>query len=122
MADWKDILSEDEEQLSEEELLQYLNNNIPEEEKHVIEKKINNSPFEADAFQGLSQMQNKYNLKKEVAQLNQKLHQLTTKKPRKEKKNIKISEWIILTILVLLFICIIGYFIISLQNKSGIFR
>lgn len=120
MADWKDILSENEEQLSEEELLKYLDSNISEEEKYSIEKKINNSPFETDAFQGLSQVQNKDNLKKQVNQLNQKLHQLTAKKPRKEKRKIKIFEWIILAILILLFICIISYVIIYLQNKSSI--
>lgn len=86
MADWKDILSDNEQQLSEEELLKYLDDNVPEEEKYSIEKKIDNSPFEADALQGLLQVQNKENLHKHVNQLNQKLHQLTAKRQRKEKE------------------------------------
>lgn len=120
MADWKDILSDNEEQLSDEELLKYLDDNIREEDKYFIEKKINNSAFESDALQGLSQVQNKENLKKQVSQLNQKLYQLTSKKTRKEKRKINIYQWIILTILILLFVCIIGYVIISLQNKGSI--
>ena len=118
MVDWKDILSENEAQLSDEELLKYLENDIPEEEKYSIEKKINSSPFEADALQGLAQVQDKDNLKKHVSQLNKKLQQLTAKRQRKEKRKIRIFEWIILAIILLLFTCIISYIIISLHDKS----
>ena len=120
MADWKDILSDNEAQLSEEELLKYLENDLPEEEKYSIEKKLNAGPFEADALQGLAQVQNKDNLKKHVSQLNKKLQQLTAKRQRKEKRKIRIFEWIILAILLLLFICTLGYIIISLYNKSNL--
>ena len=118
MANWKDILSDNGQQLTEEELLKYLDNDIDEEEKYMIEKKINDSPFENEALQGLSQVQNKDNLQKHVNQLNQSLAKLTGKRQRKEKRKIRIFEWIILTILFLLFICVMGYIIINLYNKS----
>ena len=117
MADWKNILSESEEQLTDEELLKYLENDIAEEEKYSIEEKINNSPFEADALQGLQQLQNK-DLQKHVKQLNQKLQQITGRRQKKEKKRIKMWQWIILAVILLLFICLVGYFIIALQHKS----
>lgn len=118
MADWKDILSENDEQLSEEDLLKYLDSNISEEEKSEIEKKINNHSFESDAMQGLLQIQNKDNVEKHVTQLNQKLKQLTTKKSRKEKRQINIFKWIFVVILFILFTCIICYIIVNLLNKS----
>jgi type II secretory pathway component PulL len=118
MADWKDILSDKEEQLSEEELLKYLDEDLPEEEKYLIEEKINNSPFEAEALQGLLQFENKENLQKHVNQLNHKLKQLTGKRQRKEKTKVKVFEWIILAILLLLFVCVISYIVISLHHRS----
>jgi hypothetical protein len=120
MADWKTILSDNGQQLTEEELLKYLDVNISEEEKYAIENKINSSPFEADALQGLLQIRNKQNLPKDITQLNQKLLQLTAKKPRREKRKINMFQWIILTILLLLFICVILYVIIVLQVKTHV--
>ena len=120
MANWKDILSNNEEQLTEEELLKYLDDDIADEEKLLIENKINNSPFEADALQGLLQVENKVNLPKHVKQLNQKLQQLTAKRQRKEKRKIRIFEWMVLALLILLFTCIIGYIIIHLHSKSKV--
>ncbi|HEX8279484.1 MAG TPA: hypothetical protein VF540_12355 [Segetibacter sp.] len=117
MGDWKEILSGDEEQISAEELLKYLDEELSDEEKRAIEKKINNNPFEVDAVDGLSQIQDKESLEKHVSQLNLKLQQFTTKRPRKAKQKIKIFEWIILTLVILLFICVISFIIISLQNK-----
>ncbi len=120
MADLTNILSHNEEQLTEKELLNYLNDHLSEEEKSFVEKKIAGDPFDADALEGLSKIENKENLKTQVTQLNKKLQQhLTAKRQRKEKIKINIFRWIILTILILLFICIISYVIISLQNRSN---
>jgi hypothetical protein len=118
MADWKDILSDYEEQLSEDELLKYLDDNVSQEERHAIEKRINNSAFESDALQGLLQVKNKKTLQKQLNLLNQKLGQLTAKRQRKEKRKIKIFKWVVLTLLILLFTCVVGYIMIRMQDKS----
>src|SRR4051794_7931812 len=118
MADWKDILSGNEDQLTEEELLRYLHHDISDHEKDLIEKKILSSPFESDALEGLARVPNQERLQKQVSQLHLKLRQLTAKKTRKEKEKIKIYEWMILAILILLFLCIITFMIISLHNSS----
>ena len=113
MADWKDILSDNNEQLSDEDLLKYLDNNTPEKEKYAIEKKLVATSFESDAIDGLQQIKNPERIKNHVNQLNQKLHQqLHTKKHKKQKRNIKDFQWIILAIIILLFICIMGYLVI----------
>ena len=118
MGDWKDILSDSEEQLSEEDLLKYMDNNTSEEEKRRIEHKLDNSPFEADALQGLLQVQNKTQLKKQVNQLNQKLQQITGKRQRKEKRKINSFELIILTVVLLLFVSIVCYALIILLHRT----
>lgn len=117
MDDWKNILFENDEQISEEELLKYFSNDVSEEEKCALEKKMS-SPFETDAVQGLSQVQNKQSIEKHVGQLNRNLRQLTAKRPHKLKQKIKVFEWSLLALLLLLFICVIGFIIISLGSKG----
>lgn len=120
MAEWKDILSEEEDQLSDEDLLKYFDERTSTEEKNVIERKVGQSSFDSDALQGLSHVKNKASLLKQVNQLNRKLHQqLDAKKQRKEKRKINVYQWIILTILILLFICIVGFVIIRMQGSGG---
>jgi len=117
MADWKDILSDNAEPLSDEELLQYLDNAIPEEEKHAIEKKLADGSFESDALDGLAQLKSTDAVKRNVSQLNKKLQQqLQDKKQRQQKRKFKEMEWIVFAILILLLICVIGYAVIRISN------
>lgn len=119
MADWKDILSHDDEQLSEEELLKYLDKSTPADEKLAIEKKAANTPFEKDALEGLQQIKTD-RVKKDVKLLNQKLQQqLLSKKQRQDKGKIRDLQWIILAILILLFISVFGYVIIRMANNEN---
>jgi hypothetical protein len=118
MGNRNEISYEHEEQLSEEEMLRYLDEDITSEEKERIEKKAGPNSFEYDALQGLSQVTNKESVHSHVNHLNGKLRQLTFKKPRKHKEKIKVSEWLILAILILLFICVMGFIIISIHNNN----
>ncbi len=121
MADWKNILPDNNEQLSDEDLLKYLDSNTSKEEKYAIEKKLSDTSFESDAIDGLQQIKSQERLKNHVSQLNQKLHQqLLVKKHRKEKRKINDFQLIILTIVILLLLCIIGYAIISMHNKNSL--
>ncbi len=114
MTDWKDILPGKEELLTDEDLLKYLHQNISKEEKDGFEKKMTGS-FESDAIDGLQQIKDKTSLENHVKQLHQKLPQLLrTKKKRPEKKLLQDFQWIILTLVLLLFICVLGYFIIHI--------
>jgi hypothetical protein len=120
MADLRDILSDDEEQLNEDELRKYLDNNLSEEEKHEFEKKVAASSFDNDAVDGLKSFKNKQRLNDYVNQINKNLEkQLQEKKQKKEKRKIKDFSWIILTVILILFICIIGYFVIHLYSQSA---
>lgn len=112
MADWKDILSDNKETLTDEDLLRYLHDHLSEEEKNLFEKKTTGA-FESDALDGLQQVKDKNRLGAHVHQLNKKLPQLLRhKKHLSEKKRLPDFEWIILAIIILLFICILTYVII----------
>jgi hypothetical protein len=120
MADLRDILSDDEEQLNEDELMKYLDNNLSEEEKLEFEKRFAASSFENDAVDGLKSFKNKQSLNDYVNQINRNLDkQLQLKKQKNEKRKIKDFSWIILTVILILFICVIGYFVIHLYNQSA---
>jgi len=99
-------------------MLRYLDEDISAGEKERIEKKIGQDCFEYDALQGLAQVKNKENVTAHVNHLKGKLRQLTVKKSRKHKEKIKVSEWLILAILLLLFICVAGFIMISIKNHD----
>ncbi len=118
MADWRNILSDKDEKLTDEDLLRYMSENLSEEEKNIFERKATES-FESDAIDGLQQIKDKARLRKHVHQLNQKLPQLLRyKKNRIQKNKLKDFQWIILAILILLFLCIMSYVILTMHDKS----
>lgn len=120
MDDGKDILSANEGKLTDEDLLRYLNENLSEEDKINFEKKVSGA-FEQDAIVGLKQIKDKASLQTHVLQLNQKLPQmLRSRKHRSTRKKLKDLQWTILAIIILLFFCIMGYFVIRMHNNISL--
>lgn len=119
MADWRDILSDEEEQLNHDELMNYLDGNLSEQEKHSFEKKAANSPFVNDAVEGLQEFKNKQQLEEHVKEINIKLkQQLKSRQHRKQRPEITDNTWLIISTLIILAICVICYFIIHLYKTS----
>lgn len=121
MANWNDILSGNGEEINDEELLKYLEGNLPENQKQIIEQKLQASEFSNDALEGLEQFSSKKNLDVYVDQLNRNLHQqLVSRKSKLEKRKPKDQQWILITIIIVLAICIIGYALIHFHiiNQS----
>ena len=114
MADFKEILSDKDEMLTDEDLLKYLHENISEEEKYSIEKKITGT-FESDAIDGLQQIKDKKRLQNQVRQLQRNLPQLLLKKHRLEKRKLNDMQLVILTIIIILFLCITTYIFVGLR-------
>ncbi len=121
MAEWKDILSDEEEQVSEQELMKYLDGDLSEEEKYVIEKKMAASGFENDAVEGLQQFDDKTAVQQSVELLNKNLHkQLASRKLRKDKRKLKDSGWVLIAALIILGVCILGYVVIRIYHQQKI--
>lgn len=114
MTDWKNTLQDNEEQLTDEDLLKYLHENISEEEKYAFEKKATGA-FESDALDGLQQIKDTSRIQNHVQQLHQKLPQLLRQRKKRSEKPLIELKWIVLTIILLLFICIAGYLFVHLR-------
>ncbi len=117
MSNLKNILHTNE-QLTDEQLLQYLQDAVNDDERHSIEKQMIDSDFMDDAVEGLQQFKNKNDINEYVADLNKQLQKHTAnKKKRKEKRKLKLQDWILYAVVLVILLCMLGYFVLS-QFKS----
>lgn len=120
MDEWKNILPADSKSLTDDDLLKYLDGTLTEEEKKEVEIKVAGS-FESDAVEGLKQIKGKDRIQAHISQINQKLPQiLRQKRYRVEKKKLKNIQLTILTIIILLFLCIVTYAVIRMNTKLAL--
>ncbi|MCH5600703.1 hypothetical protein [Niabella ginsengisoli] len=78
--DLKNILSNAKGDLSQDQLMKYLNDELDQTERHDLEKEIANDPFEADALEGLEEVENKEKIELIVDDLNRNLKKKIAKK------------------------------------------
>ncbi|MEO6489365.1 MAG: hypothetical protein ABIO04_05430 [Ferruginibacter sp.] len=110
----KDILSNLNKDIEQEELLKYLNQHMSEAERHAFEKQMNDDDFVNDAVEGLQSVENKHKLEDVVQQLNSDLKkQIEKKKKRKEKRKLENHPWIYYTIILLLLLLVVAYVVIK---------
>ena len=109
----KDILSNANKDITEQELLNYLANKLTDDERYILEKNMANDAFINDAVEGLQEIRSKDKLALYVEQLNNDLHKkINLKKKRRNKLKWKdqphnyIAIIIILTLLIVCFIII----------------
>ena len=112
-----DILK-DQADISEQELIQYLNGTLTPEERHEIEKRLAASDMLADAEEGLSQLKNKENVHTVVTDINKQLYQQLRQRRSKNKYPLipNQSLLIITTFLILVLIVIAFVVIYKMQN------
>ena len=115
----KDILSHLSGEIDQETLIKYLQGQLTEEQKHEVEKKMMDSSFHDDAMEGLQEIRNKENISLVVEQLNRDLkRKLGKKKSSREKLRIKDQPWIYISLIILLLLIVLSYFLIQrlMQN------
>lgn len=107
------ILSNSSKDIDNQKLMDYLSDKLSVEEKHEFEKTLIDSDMESDAIEGLIQFKNKKDPLLYTEELNRHLHnQLQKKKSAKEKRRIKDMPWLYITILLIIIIILIGFFVI----------
>ena len=112
MADLKDIFELEGENKAES-LMKYLQGNASDEERFAIEKLMTEDPFVNDAIEGLQNFKNPHQAQDYVNQLNSQLQKLANKKQlRKKKRKILEQNWLIISILTILLLCVAGYLLI----------
>ena len=90
----KDILSNLNNDIEQEKLLDYLNKKLSAAEAHELEKQMADDEFMNDAVEGLEHFKDKQNLSSLVEQLNKNQKKQTEKKKlRKEKRKLKEQHW-----------------------------
>lgn len=110
---FKDILSNLSTDLDQETLLLYLHGKLSEEKKREVEKHLVDNEFTDDALDGLQQFKDKQLLSFFVAQLNRDMrHRLDKKKKFREKLRYKDQPWLYLSVIIILLLIILGYFVI----------
>jgi hypothetical protein len=115
----KDILSNLSKDIDQETLLKYLNNQLPEEKKHEVEKQMLESEFTDDALEGLQQINDKQQIEYMVEMLNRDLKKKTEKKKMFRKKlELKQEPGLYMSIFILILLIIICYMIISKMIKD----
>lgn len=113
MSEPKNILSNHTE-LNEEQLLNYVDDQLTNEQRHALEMEMLNNPFMQDAVEGLQAFKNKQAIEDYVFELNKQLqHQTTKKKTRKSKRKLKEQDWIMISVVIILMLCIFGYMVIK---------
>ncbi len=114
MSDFNHILNQGTEP-SEEALKRYLEGNASEEERFMIEHQMSEEVFMNDAVEGLQNFKNTEVLQEYVNKINKELLKQTVKKKRnKLRRHIEDQHWTLLSVIVIIILCILGYFIIHL--------
>ncbi len=104
---------------SEDELIQYLQENLSPEEMHEIEMQMADSAFVNDAIEGLQAFQDKENIAKITQEINTELIKKTSKKKkRKGLKSYQQQDWIQLIAIIITLICLLSYFMVQLFQKN----
>lgn len=107
----KDILSNSNKDIDNQQLMDYLSNQLSKTQQHDVEKAMNDDVFMNDAVEGLQEMKGNKHIDTYVEQLNYELNrQIAKNKKRKEKRRLKDSPYtyaVIVILLVLIVICFV---------------
>lgn len=107
------ILSNKEDDIDHQKLIDYVSNKLSEEEKHDFELAMAGSKMLNDVVEGLEKFNNKKDVSRFVDQLNTNLKkQLDKRKAKKEKRKIKDISWLYFTIILILLLALIGFWMI----------
>lgn len=113
------ILSNSNKDIDNQKLMDYLAGKLSEQEKHEVEKWMVDNDFANEALEGLQQLSGKKNLQGYVDQLNKELNQyIQKKKERRERRKIKEFPWVYIAVVIILFLIILAYLVISRLPKT----
>lgn len=112
--DLKDILSNSNKDIDNQQLMDYLSNHLSQPQQHDVEQAMNDDDFMNDAVEGLQQMKDNKNIAAYVEQLNHELNrQVAKNKKRKEKRRLKDSPYTYLVIVIFLVLMVICFVMVK---------
>jgi hypothetical protein len=114
MTDLKNILNHGPEP-SEEALKRYLEGTASEDERFMIEHQMTDEAFMNDAVEGLQHFKDPQVIQDYVNKINKELLKQTIRKKRSRlKRHIEDQHWTLLSVIIIIILCILGYFVIHL--------
>jgi len=112
--DLLNILSNSNKDIDNQQLMDYLSGKLSAKESHEVEKMMEDNDLFNDAMEGLQGVRDKKDIQTYVEQLNRGLQKsLTKKRQRREKRKLKEGPWGYVAILVIILLCIAGYFVVK---------
>lgn len=118
MSDLKNILNYGPE-LNEDALKRYLEGTASAEERFEIENQMADEAFMNDAIEGLQNFKDPQLMQQYVNQINKEIQVQTSKKKRRHiKRHIEDQNWTLISIILIIVLCILGYFVIHLSTKD----
>ena len=116
MEDLTNIWNADDE-LNDDELLNYVKGKSAEENTHAVESKMADSSFVNDGVEGLQQFSSAEKINAYVQQINSDLHQKIAGKKLKHRRGISNLSWEIIAVIAVILLCILGYVIIEMMHN-----
>ena len=116
MEDLSNIWNTDDE-LNEEQLLNYVKGKLTQEEASEFERKMAKSSFLNDGVEGLKKFSSSQKINAYVQQVNTNLHQRLDDKKRKNERGFKGLSWEIIMVIAVILLCILGYVIVEMVRK-----
>ena len=117
-SDLKDILSNSNKDIDNQQLMDYLSHHISQADMHELEKSMAEDDFINDAVEGLQEIKPTKNLQIYVEQLNKDLQkQVIKNKSRRLKRRIKDQPYTYFAIILILLLVIIGYIVLKRNNR-----
>ena len=117
--DLKDILSNSNKDIDNQQLMDYLSNQLSKADSHEIEKTMADDEFMNDAIEGLQKIESKKDIQVYVEQLNNDLQkQITKNKDRKEKRRLKDQPYTYFTIIFILILIIASFVVLKKHLES----
>lgn len=98
--------------LSEQQLLDYLNGKLSAEERHAVEMQLAEDDLMRDAEEGLQEVKEKQNLDTVTAQLNARLAEQLKKRRKKVRKELPNQSLLIITTFIILVLMVIAFMVI----------
>lgn len=105
--------------ISDREMLLYLEGKLTPEERQSVEERMAASEMLADAEEGLSQLNNKEEINKAVAGLNQQLADQLVKQRRKRKRRELPNLSLIIVSTILILVLIVIAFVVIYKMQKG---
>jgi hypothetical protein len=106
-----------EDELNEDELVNYLKGNLSAEDAHEIEKQMADSSFVNDGVEGLQQFSSAEKINSYVQNINTDLQQKLVVKRKAARKEIQNLSWEFIAVIIVILLCLLGYVIVEMLNK-----